>query len=153
MGRMDLVLWRTAEAEEGSQDLERGLTSKGRKQCERVAAWLDQRLPSRFLLLCSPARRARQTAESLGIPAKPDDALRPGAAASDVLRIAGWPTYKGTSVIVGHQPDLGEVLRALLANGYGCWTIKKGGLWWLTTRVRDGEEQVIVRAVVSPEML
>ncbi len=150
---MDLVIWRTAEAEEGSQDLDRGLTSKGRKQCERVAGWLDQRLPARFLLLCSPARRARQTAESLGVPAKPEEALGPGAEVQQILGVAGWPAYKGTAVVVGHQPDLGAVLAALLSKGLGRWTIKKGGLWWLTNRVRDDEEQVIVRAVLSPEML
>ena len=55
---MDLILWRHAEAEEGGPDLERKLTPKGRKQAKRVAAWLLQRLPSRFALLSSPAVRA-----------------------------------------------------------------------------------------------
>lgn len=43
---MDMILWRTAEAEENSHDLARKLTAKGKKQCERVAGWLDQRLPA-----------------------------------------------------------------------------------------------------------
>jgi phosphohistidine phosphatase len=32
-------------------------------------------------------------------------------------------------------------------------SIKKGGLWWLTDRVRDGDAEVVVRAVVSPDLL
>ena len=52
---MDMILWRTAEAEENSHDLARKLTAKGKKQCERVAGWPDQRLPARFT--CSRVRR------------------------------------------------------------------------------------------------
>jgi phosphohistidine phosphatase len=74
---MDMILWRTAEAEENSHDLARKLTAKGKKQCERVAGWLDQRLPARFTVLSSPALRAQQTAQSLGIPVKPENALAP----------------------------------------------------------------------------
>jgi len=32
-------------------------------------------------------------------------------------------------------------------------SIKKGGLWWLTDRVRGEAAQVVVRAVVSPDLL
>ena len=46
---MDLILWRHAEAEDGVPDLERRLTGKGRKQAERVAQWLLQRMPARFM--------------------------------------------------------------------------------------------------------
>ena len=59
---MELILWRHADAEEGERDLERKLTGKGRKQATRVARWLQHRLPSKFTVLCSPARRARETA-------------------------------------------------------------------------------------------
>ncbi len=150
---MDLILWRTAEADENSLDLQRRLTAKGRRQCEQVARWLDHRLPSRFSVLCSPAERAQQTAAALGIPVKPEKALAPGASALQILEVAGWPGAKTPVVIVAHQPDLGEVLAALLSNGKGRWTIKKGGLWWLSNRVRHAEAQVVVRAVVSPDLL
>ena len=150
---MDLILWRTAEAEENSRDLERKLTAKGKRQCERVANWLDHRLPTRFAVLASPAVRARQTAEALGIPVKPESGLAPGAPPFDILRLAGWPDAKAPVIVVAHQPDLGEVLSLLLSEGKGRWSIKKGGLWWLTNRVRGEEAQVVVRAVVSPELL
>lgn len=150
---MDLILWRNAEAEEGAQDLERRLTAKGRRQADRVAAWLHQRLPARFALFASPAVRSRQTAAALDIPVKTEDELAPGAAAKRILEVVGWPASRSPAIVVGHQPDLGLVLAALLSEGRGHWTIKKGGVWWLTNRVRNDEAQVVVRAVAMPDLL
>jgi phosphohistidine phosphatase len=151
--RMDLILWRHAEAEEGPPDLDRRLTAKGRKQAERAAEWLDQRLPARYALISSPAVRAMQTAQALGVPVKTEKLLAPGASVGDIIKAAGWPDYRGAVVIVGHQPDLGAAASALVAGAPGQWSIKKGGLWWLTNRLRRDESQVVVRAVVSPELL
>src|SRR5947208_88013 len=58
---MELILWRHADAEDGTPDLARRLTKKGRKQAERVAEWLEERLPGDYVLLCSPALRERET--------------------------------------------------------------------------------------------
>ena len=44
---MDLILWRHAKPEPGEPDLGRRLTSKGLKQAERMAAWLE-RAPARY---------------------------------------------------------------------------------------------------------
>ena len=149
---MDLIIWRHAEAEDGVPDLERRLTAKGRKQAERVAQWLLQRLPARFAVIASPAARAQQTAEALGVPVKTDRSLAPGASPAAIVKACGWPDYKGAAVVVGHQPDLGRALAELLGAKAGL-SIKKGGLWWISNRVRDEKDQVVVRAVVSPDLL
>jgi phosphohistidine phosphatase len=149
---MDLIVWRHAEAEDGVPDLQRKLTAKGRKQAERVAQWLLQRLPSRFALIASPATRAQQTAEALAVPIKTDKSLAPGAAPAAIIKACGWPDYKSAAVIVGHQPDLGLLLAELLG-ARGGLSVKKGGLWWISNRVRDEKDQVVVRAVVSPDLL
>ena len=149
---MDLIVWRHAEAEDGVPDLERRLTAKGRKQAERVAQWLLQWLPARFVLVASPAVRAQQTAEALGVPIKTDRALAPGANPAAIVKACGWPAYKGAAVIVGHQPDLGRAIAELLG-AHGSFSLKKGGLWWISNRVRDEKDQVVVRAVVSPDLL
>ena len=65
---MDLILWRHAEAEDGSPDAKRKLTPRGRKQAKQVARWLKQRLPADARILVSPAIRAMQTAEALELP-------------------------------------------------------------------------------------
>ena len=150
---MDLILWRHAEAEEGENDLARELTSKGHKQAARVAEWLLQRLPSKFTLISSPALRAQQTAEALGVPVKTVKDIAPGASVSAIIKAAGWPDQKGSVVLVGHQPDLGRAAAFLLAGAQTEVSIKKGGLWWLNDRAREDGAKVVVRAVVSPDLL
>jgi len=150
---MDLILWRHAEAEDGVPDLGRPLTAKGHKHAARVAEWLLQRLPAKFLVLASPAVRAQATAEALGVPVRTVDALAPGAGVRAVLEAAGWPDRKSAVVVVGHQPDLGRVAALLVSGVEGSWSVRKGGLWWLSDRVREEGAQVVVRAVVTPELL
>jgi len=33
------------------------------------------------------------------------------------------------------------------------WSIKKGAIWWLSHRVRGEHAQVVLRAVISPDLL
>jgi phosphohistidine phosphatase len=150
---VDLILWRHADAEESDPDHSRRLTRKGSKQAQRVAEWLLRRLPSTFVVVASPARRAQETAAALGVRVRTAERLAPGASATDVLEVAGWPDGKKAVVIVGHQPDLGRVAARLVAGAGGSWSVRKGGLWWLSNRVRGDAPQVVVRAVISPELL
>ena len=150
---MDLILWRHADAAPGARDLERKLTAKGRKQAERVAAWLTAKLPGRYTMLASPARRARETADALGTHYKVIERLAPGVAPGEILELCGWPSHKGAVVVVGHQPDLGQVAALLVSGTEADWSVKKGGLWWLSNREREGESQVVVRAVLAPDLI
>ena len=145
---MELILWRHADAEDGAPDLERKLTKKGRKQAARVAEWLLARLPKDFVVLASPAARARETAEALGVRVNTVDQLAPGASVAKILKAAGWPDAEETVVIVGHQPDLGRAVAHLVCGAQAPWSIKKGGLWWLA----EGKP-VEMRAVISPDLL
>ena len=150
---MELILWRHAEAEDGVPDLQRELTSRGHKHAARVAAWLLQRLPAKFSVIASPAERTRQTAHALGVSFKTAAELLPGAPVDAVLRAVEWPERERAIVVVGHQPTLGQVAALLVSGAPADWTAKKGGLWWLTNRVRNDEAQVVVRAVVTPDLL
>jgi phosphohistidine phosphatase len=150
---MDLILWRHADAAQGGRDLERKLTARGRKQASRMAEWLVARLPSRFKVFSSPARRARETADALATHYSISERLAPGAEPADILLAAGWPSRKGAVIVIGHQPDLGRVAAHLLSGTYSDWSLKKGGLWWLSNREREGQAQVVVRAVLAPEFL
>jgi phosphohistidine phosphatase len=150
---MDLILWRHAEAEDGVPDLARELTDKGRKQAARMADWLNPRLPQDVRVLVSPATRALQTAQALGRGYERVTALGPGASADDVLAAAGWPEGAYPVLIVGHQPTLGQVAMRLLTGQAGDLTIKKGAIWWFQGRERDGQQQVVLRAVAAPDWL
>lgn len=151
---MDLILWRHAEAEdaaEGQDDLDRALTSRGEKQAHRVATWLDRQLPEGTRILSSPARRCEQTVLALGRKYKVRQDLAPEATVADMLHAAQWPESKQAVLLVGHQPMIGETLAELLGVGAGTLPVRKGAVWWLRTRERDGEQQTVVFAVNSPE--
>ena len=145
----DLLLWRHADAEDGIPDSGRALTKKGLKQAKQVAQWLRPRLPGDCLILVSPAKRAQQTAAALDLPFTTEERIGTRANAADILAAADWPRRTGTVLVVGHQPTLGRVAARLLAGEPGDWTIKKGALWWFSSR--DGE--LILRAAVSPDLL
>lgn len=154
---MELLLWRHCEAEPGEPDLGRTLTGKGEKQARRVAQWLHAHLPESARILASPAQRAQQTARALAELAprklKTVDALAPGASAEDVLRVARWPDGASTVVVVGHQPTLGWVASRLLTGAETDWAVRKGGLWWFSSRHRAGVDQAVLRAVIGPDLL
>jgi phosphohistidine phosphatase len=33
------------------------------------------------------------------------------------------------------------------------WSVRKGGLWWLEHRLRGGRTEVLVRAVIAPDLV
>ena len=147
---MELILWRHADAENGTPDEERKLTKRGLKQAERMARWLRKRLPDDAAVLVSPARRARETADALGVQLEVVPDLGTSADARAVLKAAGWPDRKGTVVVVGHQPTLGQTAALVLTGKDAGWSIKKGAIWWFESRERG---DVIVRAVIAPDLL
>jgi len=150
---MELVLWRHAEAEDGVSDSARALTKKGHKQAEAVAGWLKDRLPKSARVLVSPATRAQQTAAALELPVITVDSIGVGASAAEILEAADWPNRGGTVVVVGHQPTLGRAAALLLTGEDVEWAIKKGAVWWFSSRVRDGGRQVTLRAVLGPDLV
>ena len=149
---MDLLLWRHAEAVDGSPDHARELTERGRTQASNIACWLRTHGPQQMRVLSSPAIRARQTAEAFSKDVRIVDALGAAHDAPHVLAAVGWPDEHGAVLVVGHQPTLGELAALLLSGQEAPWTIKKGALWWFTSRVRFGEAQTVLRAVVPPDL-
>ena len=153
---MDLIIWRHAEAHEaapGEDDMQRALTARGRKQAERMAAWLEAQLPQGTRILSSPAVRTEQTVRALGRKFKVRDALSPGASVQDVLETSGWPDAKYPVLLVGHQPALGGLIAQLLNMPDEACAIRKGSVWWLRSRSREGQTQSVLMAVTSPERL
>jgi phosphohistidine phosphatase len=153
---MDLVLWRHAEAHEaqpGEDDLARALTPRGEKQAARMAGWLDRQLPEGTRILVSPARRTEQTAQALVRKYKLRDELSPNGTVDQLLQLVQWPQGKGVILLVGHQPVLGQTIARLLSiHGSEC-SVKKGAVWWLRHRLRDGVSQTTLVSVQSPDVL
>lgn len=153
---MDLILWRHAEAIDldlVGDDMLRSLTGKGEKQAARMGAWLDRQLPDGARIWASPATRTEQTAMALQRKFKTHSSLAPLSGVDDLLRLVQWPHAKGCVVVVGHQPTLGQTISRLLGLSEAECVVKKGALWWLRHRERDGVGQTVVVTVQSPEVL
>ena len=152
--RMDLLLWRHAEAEDGFPDLKRKLTARGEKQAAQMAEWLKKHAPKSLRILVSPAVRCQQTAKALGLPFETDKRLSTDSDAANLLAAVGWPDGKGAPavLVVGHQPTLGQVAALLLSGTEDDWTIKKGAVWWFSNRTRNGETQTVLRSATSADL-
>ncbi|MBC7435557.1 MAG: histidine phosphatase family protein [Bdellovibrionales bacterium] len=153
---MDLIFWRHAEAEDegpDGDDMQRSLTPRGEKQATRMAAWLDRQLPGGTRIVCSPARRCEQTVLTLGRKYKVRAELAPGAMPEELLTLAQWPDGKMTVLVVGHQPMLGQTIAQLMGMQSSDCSVKKGAVWWLRSRDREGAGQTLLVMAQSPETL
>ncbi len=153
---MDLIFWRHAEAQLGSptlEDLDRPLTPRGDKHAKRMAAWLSKQLPEATKIWVSPALRTVQTVLVLERKYKIRDELAPDSNPEALLKAIHWPAAKSTTLVVGHQPLIGKTIAHLLGLNEQEIAIKKGAVWWLRYREREGIGQTVVVTVQTPELL
>jgi phosphohistidine phosphatase len=137
----DLLLLRHGIAEpreEGRSDAARALTAAGRRRCAAVLTRLRQRGLAADLMLSSPLVRARQTAElavqtNLAPSLVLAEDLMPGG--DPLSQLATWlavvPARSGQRprlLLVGHEPDLGDLASALIGAPAGAITLRKSGL-------------------------
>jgi len=80
-------------------------------------------------------------------------ALAPGGTDDGLLLAARWPDGPEPVLVVGHQPTLGLVAARLLAELPQAWAIKKGAVWWLRNRDREGSAQVVLQVMQAPDYL
>lgn len=153
---MDLIFWRHAEAKLGTPtlaDLERPLTPRGEKHAKRMATWLGKQMPEATKIWVSPALRTVQTAMTLERKYKIRDELAPDSSTAALLQAIHWPATKSTTLVVGHQPLIGKTIAQLLGLPEQEVAIKKGSVWWLRYREREGVGQTVVVTVQTPELL
>lgn len=153
---MDLLLWRHADARdarEGEPDAERPLTPKGERQAQRMARWLNQHLPEGTRVLVSPTLRTRQTAQALERKFRIVDAIAPDASVESLLGASRWPDGREPVLVIGHQPTLGLTAAYLLSGLAQAWTVRKGGVWWIRRRVRDGSVDTLLHAALTSEQV
>ena len=112
---MRLYLVRHAEAAPGEPDDLRPLTAEGRQQARDLGQRMRDELTRPEAILTSPLLRARETggelSRALNVEAEPDDRLAPGATVEDVRAVLAG--RGGPVVVVGHQPDCGQIAAAL----------------------------------------
>src|SRR5690606_22681842 len=125
---------------------------KSNTQGARMADWRDPNLPHNCRNTVSPATRAGQTAEALGRKFKIVADLAPDSTAERILAAAHWPDSREPVLIIGHQPTLGQVAATLLTGAPQDWTIRKGNIWWIVQREREGVSEHFIRSVMGPDL-
>ena len=115
---------REAFARSHKDDSTRPLTPDGRRKMERAALGLKELVPELDVLAASPYKRAIETAEiiaaaygGLSVERVPD--LAPGAGVDRVVSWLADRHARGSVAVVGHEPDLGQLVCALLASTNG----------------------------------
>jgi phosphohistidine phosphatase len=143
----------------GKPDSERPITSEGRKKMAAAARGLVAVVPALGMLATSPYTRARQTAEILleqyGEP-KPVDvaALAHGGSREELVAWLERQQEHDVVAIVGHEPDLGELITWFLTGRpEGVLTLKKGGACLLSAAGAPEPGAMELRWVLTPKLL
>jgi phosphohistidine phosphatase len=146
---MRLLIIRHAIAVErgtaGVADEERPLTRKGIRRFRAAARGLAALLPRPDMLFTSPLLRARQTARiaarAWGGPDPVEAVALAGGEFEEVAETLGGFPEEALVAIVGHEPQLSEMLARLLGGAEpGRLVFKKGGVALLNVpgRLEDG---------------
>jgi phosphohistidine phosphatase len=133
-----LLLLRHAIAEQPTserRDEERRLTAEGKRKLREVVAGMRALDLPVEAILTSPLRRTQETAAIVAegyehAPVEELAALAPGGDPDAVLKALARHRDRAAVVLVGHQPDLGELASVLLAGTPGLVPLpfKKAGL-------------------------
>jgi phosphohistidine phosphatase len=118
-----------------------------------MAEWLDRQLPESTRIFTSPARRCEDTVCRLDRKYKLHENLLPESSPDEILSYVQWPIAKGTVLLVGHQPMIGQIIAQSLGLKDSTCAVRKASVWWLRSRERDGQRQTVLVAVQSVDML
>jgi phosphohistidine phosphatase len=159
----NLLLWRHAEAEMQSAsglDADRRLTRKGEQDASKMARWLNQVLPDDCHIFTSPATRCLQTVHALSVVQQASalniqvvDVLKVDASLQVMIDLLLNQESHHYTLIVGHQPNLGEVICHLIGIDAGHCAVKKGAVWWIKTRRQHAYMQRYLYALQQPALL
>jgi len=148
---MDLFLWRHADALSGMADFDRELSTQGHQQAARAAEWLEEHAPEKLRILVSPSVRTRQTVGYFNQGYNTIEYLPPlydNRPIKEILALLDWPDMKAPTLVVGHQPQIGELADFLLGKVPHPYSFNKCAIWWL--RAEAGQKGVQLEQVVEP---
>lgn len=154
---MDLIIVRCPDLEsDGEISSKDGLSKKGWRDAESVVEWLKQHAPKDLRVLSSSVKGAYQFAQRIDPSATKIRQIGPKANATDLMAAAGWPSGRKPTLIVAHQPAVGNLVSLLLVGEESNWSVKKGAVWWLSSRrddtgVKASAHSII--AVLTPSLL
>jgi phosphohistidine phosphatase len=155
---MELYLLRHADAGDPQKWMEpdavRPLSRKGRKQAERLGAFLASVGFRPDVIVTSPKVRARETAEivaeALKLDVRHDDRLAFGLGLAQLGALLDELDVS-SPLLVGHDPDFSDLLSTLcVASGA---TMKKGALARIDIQPPVAPGSGMLRWLIPPDLL
>ena len=139
----------------------RPLTVKGKKQLRQIAAAMRALELNCEVILSSPLVRARQTAEIMAADLKLErhlafaDELKPGGDLKNLIqRLVQLKPAAENILLVGHEPDLSELISLLVTGNRGAGlALKKGGLAKLELEKLRAGKCATLRWLLTPALL
>lgn len=130
---VELLLVRHADAGDPAAypgpDDARPISAKGRRQAERLGAFLAGHGVRPDIIVSSPKARAEQTArivaDALGMPVILDDRLASGFGTAELLDLLAAHGDPRRPMLVGHDPDFSDLASTLCGSDID---LKKGAL-------------------------
>jgi phosphohistidine phosphatase len=126
---MNLYLMRHADAgvprENPLLDAKRGLVKEGKQQCMLMAGVLAGLNAQIDVIVSSPLKRARQSAQFVGTeigfdaPILSSPALAPDGDYAAFQQLIAQHSAREGVLVVGHNPNLHQFIAKLIANGNG----------------------------------
>ena len=163
---MKLLIVRHAIAEDralfalkNSDDDKRPLTHKGRKRMRQSAKGLSKTHPELEYLISSPLTRAVQTANILSeyypyAARKETKHLAPGAPPEAVADFLASLPADANVALVGHEPDLSELIAWLCTGSpFGFIYFKKGAACLLDIVGKPGPSRAEIEWFLAPRQL
>jgi phosphohistidine phosphatase len=103
----------------GLADHDRPLAKRGRQATKAIARHVRERRIAPELVLCSTARRTRETlqriAPALGTPEVSYEDELYGASARELMeRVREVPAGTGSAMLIGHNPGIGDLAAVLV---------------------------------------
>jgi phosphohistidine phosphatase len=119
-------------ADSGIGDLDRALAPRGQRAAEKIAKHLRQQGAAPAIVLCSSARRARETlalvAPAFGTTTElvVEEGLYAASAEQLLSRLQRIPERTASAMIIGHNPGLQDLAVTLAGHGGRLERLREG---------------------------
>ena len=140
-------------------DEERPLSDEGKQQVERLAQALKKRDLAFDLVLTSPLKRSRETAEGLlqlqgRTPAEANDLdfLAPGGSTKKLMKYLRTLEIENV-LLVGHNPDMCDHIAYLIGDKDACVKMAKGALACVNCEASPRKAEGELVYLVPPEWM
>lgn len=156
---MLIYFMRHGEASTQGDDWERTLTPEGANVVRAEAAVLKTLGINPDAVFCSPLPRAVQTAEIIVETLCPEinytsrEELAPGASLSDLVATIEGLEKDAVVFVVGHEPDLSNIVGQLISPSGARVKLKKGGIARVEVMVPLGPNCGELQWLLEPAVL